>query len=221
MSLSQSNLSYNKIDVFNFLNENYTEVISQLNIIVIHFDQLQDIVNSNYSQNSNNNKLNFRDKHVQINSLITNLKQTYQSHYLKLNECLKSIDKMSSSFQNNNIPVTKKDKGLKIISSSTNEEETNKLNSQFKTIFKDFNRLDKVSNDLNKIKETKNEEKINRLKTFESRMNIFIDEIRTLDFNEMNSKLVNLEVDNLFGEANMKDLEEDEEMSEFVNSLLV
>jgi hypothetical protein len=52
-------------------------------------------------------------------------------------------------------------------------------------------------------------------------MNNFIDEIRTLDFNEMNGKLVNLEVDNLFGEGNMKELEEDDEMSEFVNSLLV
>jgi TRAP-type mannitol/chloroaromatic compound transport system substrate-binding protein len=79
-----------------------------------------------------------------------------------------------------------------------NEEQTQKLNSNFQSIFKEFGRLDKVTSAIGALKCKNQDQKQTRVKALEIKLQEFCSEISRMDFDIMNNKLEALEVDNLF-----------------------
>lgn len=178
--------SLERIEIFNFLNDSYFNMLSQINIITINIDKLNDLLLRNKLIS-----LDLMD-HINLNKdislLMQNLKLNFQDYYIKLNEKIKNLDHISifsEKFNHFSQP-------------STNEEETSKLNSHYKSIFQNFERLDKLTNDINKIRENKKEKRLVKLKNTELKISEMFGDIVTLNFNQINTKLKNLEVDNLF-----------------------
>jgi len=190
--MSIKNINYiDKIEIINFLNESYFNIISQINIITIHLDKLNDVLLKDKIISLNTDYIN---RNKEISQLINNLKTNYQDHYLKLNEKIKTFDSLpyfSEKIHHNSQP-------------STNEEETSRLNSNYKSIFQNFDKIDKLTNDINKFREIKKIKRNQKLKDIELKIGDIFDEMTTLNFNQMNIKLKNLEVDNLFDEINNK-----------------
>lgn len=88
MSLSHSglNLQKTKTLLLNNLNEYYADIISQLNVICIHFDKLADL-----NKDKSSDVKIFNSKHSEVNKLLSGVKQSFQNHYLKLNEGMKNL----------------------------------------------------------------------------------------------------------------------------------
>ena len=72
-----SKASHFKVETLNNLNEFYAEITSQMNIIMIHYEKIEMELN--------------KDKVIDFKSLLNNVKNCVQQHYLKMNECLKNI----------------------------------------------------------------------------------------------------------------------------------
>ena len=81
-------------------------------------------------------------------------------------------------------------------------EDINQINGAYENIFNDFSKIDKSTSyiyNYNKI-----ERKKKRLETklfLENKLHSFLDEVANLNFKEINDNLVQLDVDNLFGNA--------------------
>lgn len=83
-----NNASIQKIEMLNCVNGFCADIVSQMNILFIHYDKLDDIVVTLVSKE----KLSpYKTKYQEINALLHSLKQTFQDHYLKLNENLKKM----------------------------------------------------------------------------------------------------------------------------------
>lgn len=103
-----------RIEALNNLNEFYAEVTSQLNIVFIHWEKLDEIINSSIannngnmkiSNNGNNNNItnlqskvsvnmtnfNLKEKTLEFHNYLINIKNSFQQHYIKMNECFKSM----------------------------------------------------------------------------------------------------------------------------------
>lgn len=80
----------------------------------------------------------------------------------------------------------------------TDEEDIKKMNAGFKTLFNECNRIDKVVHEFEDLGLKRKKLKSKNMKELEDRLHFFVDEIKKMDFDTMNQKLNDLEVDNLF-----------------------
>lgn len=93
-----------------------------------------------------------------------------------------------------------------------NSEELKQLNFTYDKIFNSFQKIDQLTSNVYQI--NKNNKKKKELETknhLEHRLHGFLNDIKSLDFDLINEKLVELEVDNLFGVNNDKILPESKE----------
>ena len=77
MSLS-NNLTLKKTCLINILNEYYGDIISQLNISLINYEQLSDIITD-------------KPKYKTIIDNFSLMKKTIQNYYIKMNDEIKSL----------------------------------------------------------------------------------------------------------------------------------
>lgn len=92
------------------------------------------------------------------------------------------------------------------------------INTTYDKVFKEFQKIDSTTSEIyhyNKVEKKKRQIEIkNKL---EDRLHSYLNEIRELDFNQINNKLIDLEVDNLFGQQEAS-LSEDNRIKGKVNS---